>query len=300
MSFLNQLLTVPVTDPDGARRRRLLNILLLGVAAVSIATIFVVLVINQRSQDMNILFYGSLATLVGTVLIYLINRSRNAGFLASHLFLILLTAVMAFSDSPEQVATGRALFAFTIPIIMASMLVGARASFVYAALSDLIIIGMALWQRIEPNVPAVLGFMLVALISWLSARSLEQVLTELRLMNRELDQRVAQQTLDLTKALTREREEAGRIHAILEGIADGVLVFDNDDRIIVVNAALGRYLGTIPEEMVGLHFADLNRLAELTPESKQEVLDLFASPDQYESNVRIKWDKFTFSVNASR
>lgn len=300
MAFLNQLLRVPVTDPDGARRRRLLNILLLGVAVVSIASIIVVLAINQKSQDMTTLFYGSLATLVGTILIYLINRSRNSGFIASHLFLVLLTAVMAFSDSPEQVATGRALFAFTIPIIMASMLVGARASFVYAALSDLIIIGVALWQRIEPNFPAVLGFMLVALISWLSARSLEQVLRELRLINRELDQRVAQQTLDLTRALTREREEAGRIHAILEGIADGVLVFDNDDRIIIANAALGRYLGTVPDEMIGLHFIDLNRSVELTRESKQEVLDLFAAPDQYESNVRIQWDKYTFSVNASR
>ncbi|MCL4561423.1 MAG: ATP-binding protein [Chloroflexi bacterium] len=300
MSFLNQILTVPVTDPDGARRRRLLNILLLGVSVISIAVIFIVLAINQSSQDMSILIYGSLATLGGTVLIYLINRSRNSGFIASHLFLILLMVVMTFSDSPEQVATGRALFAFTIPIIMASVLVGARASFVYAAFGDLIIIGIALWLRIEPNFPAVLGFLLVALISWLSARSLEQVLNELRLMNRDLDQRVAQQTLDLTKALTREREEAGRIHAILEGIADGVLVFDNRDQVIIANAALGRYLGTPPEEMIGQHFADLNRLSELTPKSKQEVLDLFNTPDQYKSNVRVKWDKYTFSVNASR
>lgn len=300
MSFLNQLLSVPVTDPDGARRRRLLNILLLGVAIVCIVAIFAVLLINQKSQDMEILIYGSLAMLFGTIVIYLINRVRKTGFIASHMFLILLTAVMALSDSPEQVATGRALFAFTIPIIMASMLVGARASFVYAAFCDLIIIGIAVWLRIPPNLPAVLGFLLVALISWLSARSLEQTLKELRLINRDLDQRVAEKTLDLRKVLTREREEAGRNQAILEGIADGVLVFDNSDQVIVANAALGQYLGTSPEKMVGLRFADLIQYTKLSPESKQEILDLFDHPDQNESNVRIKWGNYTFSVNASR
>ncbi|GAP15066.1 protein containg PAS domain S-box [Longilinea arvoryzae] len=300
MSFLNQILTVPVTDPDGARRRKLLNILLLGVSTLCIITLIVVLSIYHLSQETSAMVYGSLAMLLGTVLIYLINRSPNSGYIASHLFLVLVTVVMALSDSPEQVATGRTLFSFSFPIIMASMLVGARASFAYAALCDAIIIGIAFRLRIDPNLPAVLGFLLIALIAWLSARSLEQVLTELRLMNRELDKRVAQQTLDLTKALTREREEAGRIHAILEGIADGVLVFDNQDQIIVANAALGRYLGTRPEEMIGKHFTDLSRLSELSPASNQDVTNLFDNPDQYKSNVRIQWGKFTFSLNASR
>lgn len=300
MAFLNQILTVPVNDPDGARRRKLLNILLLGVSTLCIVTLIVVLTVYHLSSETSAMVYGSLAMLVGTVLIYMINRRPTSGYIASHLFLVLVTAVMTFSDSPEQVATGRALFSFTFPIIMASMLAGARASFIYAVLCDAIIIGLAFWLKIDPNLPAVLGFMLVALIAWLSARSLEQVLTELRLMNRELDKRVAQQTVDLTRALTREREEAGRIHAILEGIADGVLVFDNADRIIVANAALGRYLGMRPEEMIGKHFADLQGLVELSPESNQEIVNLFDNPDQYESNLRIKWGKYTFSLNASR
>lgn len=300
MSFLNQILTVPVTDPDGARRRKLLNILLLGVSTLCIVALLVVFVVYRLSEETSAMVYGSLAMLVGTIVIYLINRSPKSGYIASHLFLVLLTVVMTFSDTPEQVATGRALFSFTFPIIMASMLVGARASFIYAALCDMILIGMAHWLKIDPNLPAILGFLLIALVSWLSARSLNQVLSELRLINKELDKRVAQQTLDLMKALTREREEAGRIHAILEGIADGVLVFDNADQIIVANAALGRYLGTPPEEMIGRHFTDLERFIELAPESKQEVIELFNDPDQYKSNVRINWGKFTFSLNASR
>ncbi len=300
MAFLNQILTVPINDPDGARRRKLLNILLLGVSTLSIVALIVVLTVYHLSPETSAMVYGSLAMLVGTVLIYLVNRRPSSGYLASHLFLLLVTAVMAFSDTPEQVATGRALFAFTFPIIMASMLAGARASFIYAVLCDAIIFGIAFWLKIDPNLPALLGFLLVALIAWLSARSLEQALTELRLMNRELDKRVAQQTLDLTKALTREREEAGRIHAILEGIADGVLVFDNHDQIIVANAALSRYLGTRPEEMIGKHFSDLSQLPELTSDSKKAIEDLFENPDQYESSVRIRWGKYTFSLNASR
>ncbi len=299
MSLLNQILTVPVTDPDDARRRRLLNILLLGVSCVSIAVIIVVLIAQQMTKDNSILVFGSLAMLAGVVLIYFINRSQKSGTLASHMFLILLTIVMAFSDSPAQVAAGRALFSFTIPIIMASVLVGAKASFIYGGLCDLLIIGLAIYAKVEWNLPAVMGFILVALISWLSARSLEQVLKELRLMNRELDERVNQQTLNLTKALAREREEAGRRYAILEGIADGVLVFDTLDHVIIANAALARYLVSRPEDMIGLHYPDLGWLSELTPENKQEVLDLFRNPDQFKSNVRIVLGKNTYSVNAS-
>jgi PAS domain S-box-containing protein len=299
MTFLDRILDVPVTDPDNARRRKLLNILLLGVVCVALSVLIIVALIGFQSEDMRILMIGSLATLLGAGCIYLVNRMRNSGPIASHLFLILLTVVMAFSDSPEQVATGRALFAFTIPIIIASMLVDARASFLYALLSDLIITILAFRIGIEPNFPAILGFMLIALVSWLSARSLEQVLKELRLINQELDQRVARQTIDLTNALTREREELGRIHAILEGIADGVLVFDEQDRVIIANAALGRYFGMPPEALVGQKYSDLIQSLSLLVENEQELIHLLANPDEYQSNIRIPLRDYTFSVNAS-
>ena len=67
---------------------------------------------------------------------------------------------------------------------------------------------------------------MLALVSWLSARSLEQTLQELRTINANLDQVVIERTQALAESLERERIEAGRNQAILNSIADGVIVFD--------------------------------------------------------------------------
>ncbi|MCK7519729.1 MAG: hypothetical protein MZV64_19390 [Ignavibacteriales bacterium] len=49
---------------------------------------------------------------------------------------------------------------------------------------------------------------MLALASWLSARSLESALRELRIINANLDQVVTQRTRALAESLSRERIEA--------------------------------------------------------------------------------------------
>ena len=300
MEFINRLMVVPVTDPDDARRRRLLNILLMGVTLVSLlALIFLVATAyNYKPEDSAILLYGSSATLLGAVGIYFINRFRS-GKLASHLFLILLVIVMAFSDDPAYVSGGRSLFAFTIPIIMASVLLGSVTSFIYWAICSLVITGIALSINNPPNSPAILGFFLVALVAWLSARSLEQTLRELRLVNRELDQRVADRTLDLSNALGRERAEAGKNQAILEDIADGVLVFDIQDRVIIANPALCLLLQETSAALIGQSISTLVSRPELGEEDCKNLVGLLNNPGQAKSNIRVVWGESTFSVTAA-
>ena len=65
MTFLDRILDVPVTDPDNARRRKLLNILLLGVVCVALSVLIIVALIGFQSEDMRILMLVGLATLVG-------------------------------------------------------------------------------------------------------------------------------------------------------------------------------------------------------------------------------------------
>ncbi len=84
------------------------------------------------------------------------------------------------------------------------------------------------------NFVTVAVFFMIAAISWLSSRSLEQALKELREINKNLDALVEQKTKDLAKSLSRELVLAGRNRTILESIADGVMVFDMYGKVIQI------------------------------------------------------------------
>jgi signal transduction histidine kinase len=204
MQVIRHLLDVHALDPDDARRRRLLSVLLAGTALLSIVALLFILVASvTTSQDAERalpLALASGATLLGSILLYLINR-YVCGWLASVAFLLFLTIVPALTDTPQEVVRGRTLFVLVIPVLMASALLRPWASFVWAGLASLLITAIELFvlQGI-PNMPAMLAFFFIALFAWLSARNLEQALGELRTVNQELDQRVAERTQELEKA----------------------------------------------------------------------------------------------------
>ncbi|MGB7873400.1 MAG: hypothetical protein WBL25_03375, partial [Anaerolineales bacterium] len=124
-SHLNQLTDVPSSDPDDARRRKLLNILLTGIAILSILTIFVVILsyafnIIKNTNDVWLGLGAAIGLLIGVAIFWFLNRNQNiSGWVASSLFLLFLMVVFSFSDSKVELANGRSLFIFTIPIIMA-------------------------------------------------------------------------------------------------------------------------------------------------------------------------------------
>ena len=108
---------------------------------------------------------------------------------------------------------------------MSSVLLRPSSAFLFASLSSLEISLLAVSIGDIPNVPAILGFYMIALISWLSARSLDNAIKEIMQINKELDKRVFDRTQALSAALALAHAEAGRVQAILQGIADGVVVF---------------------------------------------------------------------------
>jgi PAS domain-containing protein len=189
-----------------------------------------------------IFLYGvSFILLVGSILIYLVNRYLS-GWLASTLFLIFLTLVFLFSDDPMQLISGRSLFFFSIPIFMSSVLIRSSASFVAAGCIIVVLSLIAINFGVTPNLLAHLGFVAVATISWLSAHTLEQALKDLKAANRDLDHRVTERTRQLSHSLSRERTEASKNQAILAGIADGVILFDNTGIVVAANPAIVRLL----------------------------------------------------------
>ena len=87
----------------------------------------------------------------------------------------------------------------------------------------------------SPNFIVMMAFFVLALVSWLASRSLEEALKNLRQINVNLDHLVQERTQELANSLSRERIEAGRSQAILESIADGVIVFDVNGIAIIAN-----------------------------------------------------------------
>ncbi len=289
---VNQLLTVPSTDPEDARRRKLLNILLAGIAIVTLLA-FLAAIISAAAgfggTDVIALYQVSLGALIGIIIIFVINRYRS-GELASLLFLLLLTGGIAIADEPQQVVDGRSLFLFTLPILMASVLLRPWASFLIAGLGSLEIAVIAitvLRYSILPA-PSMLSLFAIALVAWLAARSLENALVELRIINQELDQRVDERTRDLAESLSRNE-------AILKGIADGVIVFDNAGLSTMANPAMVHILGKPDQEIVG---HELDALMKDVNQDDQEVIhDLVRDSLATYPSLKFEWGKKTISAS---
>jgi signal transduction histidine kinase len=307
---LQAYLTIPSLDPDDARRRKLLNILLTGIAALSIigfATIALLDVSDihiggdqdiQEAQLFLLLYITAITLFIGSILIYLINRFVS-GEIASALFLVFLTLVFLFSDEPLELINGRSLFFFSIPIFMASVLIRSVASYVAAGGIITVLSIMAMNFGVTPNLMAHLGFLLVATIAWLSARTLEQTLVDLRTTNRDLDHRVKERTQQLSDALVRERSEASKNLAILEGIADGVILFDNEGKAAVTNPAIVRLFKIPDDAIIGLDSQALAEWIVKSPHERTVFLEMINYPDRNNENIRFEWNDRTISMNAS-
>ena len=203
LEFIDKLLDAYATNPDAQRRARLLNILLLGIFGLAFLTVLLTMIIPfEEVQEGNRLVIAGTAFLVGLIVVFIINW-YGLNQVASWLFLGLLTTVFVFSDTPEEVVFGRVLYLFTIPTLMASVLIRPYSSFVVAGLIGLLINVIAFSELSTFNFVAPFGFLAVALVSWLSARSLEQALGNLRATNAVLEA----QSAELTRTNVRLQQE---------------------------------------------------------------------------------------------
>lgn len=302
--YIDRILNVPTSDPDDSRRRRLLNILLVGILTTALLGLLAIIVdtaINRRSTlnpDTQLLLTGIIVVTLGIFAIYQVNR-RLSGRLAALLFLLLLTFVFIFTDSTQELVNGRSLFLFTLPIATASLILVPAASFLFAGISSVIVSWLATTIGLAPNVFIIFGFFMLALVSWLSARSLEQALQELRRINANLDRVVTERTQALAESLERERTEAGRNQAILNSIADGVIVFDTQWKATMANPAIKGMLEVPLELIIERSFHELIEHPRLQPTSRP-LLYAIIEQDTQPVGFRIEWGVKTLSVSAAQ
>ena len=301
--FISNLIDVPATDPDDARRRKLLNIILISMAVIA-ALILVAALVTQAQNPvpdpgLTLVIWSTPGIMLGLLLFYFINRYLS-GVVASTCFLLFFTAILALTDSPEQLANGRSLFVFAIPIIVASVLLGPVSSFAFYILVTIELVFLSELSQQPLNLPAVFGFLMIAIIAWLSARSLELALRDLRKVNANLDQEVADRTHALSASLQRERVLAGRNQAILDSIADGVIVFDEEGRAIVANPSISRLTELPSDEIVGMRIESLTASNRIPPASRQAFLELLRDPSRGGPNIRVEWGERVLSTGAAQ
>ncbi len=294
--------TPPSVGPDEMRRRRLLNILLLGLFLAAVGGVVVLtadaLIMRRIAPDESQWLWGIvLAFLVGPVVLYFINRV--SGRVAAFALLLFLTVAFLFSDTPEQLSNGRSLFLFTIPIATASLILFPSASFIFAALGSAVITLLSISIGIVPNAPAMAAFFIFAVISWLSANSLEQALHELRLINLDLDKVVAERTQELAESLTRERIKEGQSQAILGSIADGVIVFDPQGKVIQANSAIANLLGIPLGQIANATREELLASGQMQAHERAKLAQILNKPTSLASH-RIEWGQKTLSVTSSQ
>lgn len=303
---INRFLEVQSTDPDDARQRRILNIILTLVGALGlVSSILAWTLVNSGAmppKEINDILIASFAMFVGSVITFIVNR-HGSGLIAGTMFILLVMVAIFFSDTPYELSNGRSVYLFLLPIIISSFLLGSNATFVFYVLSsiELGIVAVLAGGPVYTPVFAYVAFFIVAVISWLSSRSLEQALKDLRATNLNLDNLVEQKTQELASTLTRELIMAGRNQAILNSIADGVIVFDEHNISILANPALSQLTETPIHEMVNKEISDFAQNQSLSPVERVTLLGLLENPKKKSATgLRISWGKKTLSTSIAR
>ncbi len=305
---INHLLEVRSDDPETGRRARLLNVCLLAVGVAAAVLLVVNLADYTFSGDelaRRLAAYAALS-LLGSAGIYWLNRHgrhRPAGYL----FLALIILIITFATRPAiYLFEGSTILAYVLPIIMASVILEPWTSFAVTTVIAVLLLVAAKTAGLadEPSPETIATLYMLAVVAWLSARSLSQALrrthdraTDLRQMNEELDRRVAERTQDLQQinrqledALQRERAESSKNQAILESIADGVIVFDHERRAIIANPAVAGIMGQPVDQLLG---RTIHELVGVTEESETGAQIATAFAPDASAPVRL-----TFPVGA--
>ncbi len=211
---------------ENVRRQKLLNTLLFTILGVCVILFVVTWILAggiTQEEDIHRIYLTVLAGIVCCLGLYLLNRYVS-GLAASLLFCVILVVLCAVSDVPDEVVGGRASLMFILPILVASMLVHPAFGFAIAGLSTLALFWLAEHTQATLDPPAIIVFFLIAFISWLFARSLEQTIHLLQAANQALQQDeirlqvLYQEQVEAQKALHANEELLGQHNRELEAL----------------------------------------------------------------------------------
>lgn len=253
--MLKNLFRIPDTfDPDDRRRRQVLNILLIVFLPASFLFIILVLLIiyyhidPHGSKDDEILVLPGILFLIANSVLLVANRSKSVpGWLTGIIFLALIISITSQADTPEQLYNGRSLIVWVVPIMLGSVVLRPGFAFMVAAVTCGLL--WFFWHNPNgtTNYYSIANLFIIAFISWLGMSIAE-------------------------RAIRDARHQAANNQAILNNIADGVLVLDLQGRLLSANPAL---LRMIPEGQLQKMIA---RPLGATVQWKHRVFSVTSSP----------------------
>ena len=232
--FFIRVVSAPsISDEEDKRRQKRLNIILL---MIFLGAFFVLLGEARRNfllSDSLGLDSASLLTyvtgvllLVVTAILYVLNRYVSQT-LAGALLVFILVLVIPFSDSFENVAFGRSLIAFTLPITLAAMILQPIYSYLTAALSSIILTYISVWilGAPLPNIPAIAIFFMLAWLSHTSSSGLLDALKKLKASYQNLQQ------------------SEQRYRGVFDGVNDAIIVGTPFGQVLDINDSACRMFG---------------------------------------------------------
>jgi signal transduction histidine kinase len=93
--------------------------------------------------------------------------------------------------------------------------------------------------------------------------------------------------------------QAGRNQAILDSIADGVIVFDAAGKAILANPSISRLIELPADRIVGSVIGGLLAVGRLPARSREAVISLLDAPAEAAPNVRIEWGMKVLAASAA-
>ncbi|MFX1571007.1 MAG: sensor histidine kinase [Promethearchaeota archaeon] len=167
------------------KKKKVLNILLLGTEFVNCCVIVIYLIflitghpIEGIEHTIRILI-TSIIVVIGGLIIFLINNYIN-NKLASSIFLIFISILIYVSDTPYELVWGRALLVLTLPIIMAGLVLKPSASLIVSFFIIIINILICFNVGFLPSFISLTVYILIAFITWFSLINLEQSIKKYR------------------------------------------------------------------------------------------------------------------------
>lgn len=266
-SFIRPLETFS-SDLQEIRRRKLLNILLLSLIYCALVGVVFALVswLGLNLPNQLLLFGLCLYVLATSSIVYIINRYGSSRF-ASVLFLIFMGMGIILSDEASEIATGQTLLAFVPFVVIGSFILSPSVSFILAAIVSVVVTAITLALNLIPNPFVIITFFMIAFVSWLSARSFQEGLEDLQILNHELD-RIAKMLVRRDLELTYSKEEIitekGKIDSVVNSLVDGLIMVDEKERVMLINPKAKVVLKVKEEEnVIGRTLSELTNLGYL-------------------------------------
>jgi signal transduction histidine kinase len=193
----------PVTMEEALRQR-----LFIWTTGIFSSFVFLVSVLTfivwPDPENWRYATIGILLSLLNVGLLWL--NAKRPRRLWRWIFIAFVTAAVFTADSPQELIGGRSLIVLLFPIVLASMLLDARAGALWLLVMAAGTVLLAISAAIDQFIIVWMSLAILAILILFFASSFEALIADLALINRQLDQRVAERTRDLQSAMEKLQE----------------------------------------------------------------------------------------------